>query len=792
MVSLASQVAYHPEILAGLSDKELLELEFDWKFWARPNQIEPDDFRIGLAHIWLILAGRGYGKALALNTPIPTVEGWTAMGDIQVGDRLLDEQGHPCTVTHVTGVQLGNTCYKITFDDKSTIIADAEHLWFTWDKSARRAFSRPGVQATPGLRTTKQIATSLYIGKEANHAILLTGPLQLPEANLLVDPYVLGMWLGDGSSASATLTVSVDDSEETIANLVAHGCRINENPRRIGNTYMLAMGNEEPSRGSDGRMQANGSLHSRLKELTVLNNKHIPLVYLRASEAQRRDLLAGLLDTDGSASPKGYVEYCTTLKILGLQVYDLVSSLGYKATLTTGRAMLNGVDCGPKYRVKFTPNEAVFKLTRKNERILTNLGSSQQTRTLFRYIHKVELVPTVPVKCIIVDSPHHMFLAGYGMIPTHNSRCGAETTNDRVENKRAGFIGLVAPSAADARDIMIEGPSGIVTRSKPWFKAVYHPSKRSVTWPNGAKATVYSAEDPDQLRGPQHDWIWFDELAAYPHLTIQSVWDNAMFGLRMGAAQCMITTTPRPIKILRELVKKAKEERTVHITKGSTYENLSNLSATFRDQVVTSYEGTRLGRQELHAEILDDVPNALWTWLMLDGTRIMPINQPAMHRIVVAVDPAGSRNGHEIGIIVAGIAYDGQGYVLDDLSLQGSPDIWGNTVIAAYDKYEADCIVIENNFGGEMVSNVIHNIRSTAPVREVRASRGKAIRAEPVSMLYERGLVHHVGSFPTLEDQLTTWLSEEGPNDRVDALVWAFTDLMPGQVKGRVWFIGAE
>lgn len=378
-----------------------------------------------------------------------------------------------------------------------------------------------------------------------------------------------------------------------------------------------------------------------------------------------------------------------------------------------------------------------------------------------------------------------LLLAGRGYGKT---RTGAETVNTRVEENRSSRIGLIAPSAADARDVMVEGPSGIVTVSKPWFKANYMASKRRVNWPNGATATIYSAEDPDQLRGPQHDLIWCDELAAWPRLVQQETWDNAMFGLRQGAAQAIITTTPRPIKILKDLIKRV----STYVTKGSTYENLGNLSAAFREQIVETYEGTRLGRQELHAEILDDTPGALWTWAMLDSHRVREGQAPPFKRVAISVDPAGSRSGHEVGICAGGLSYAGEGFLLGDYSMNGSPDEWGQKVLWAYDFHQADAIVVETNFGGEMVANVLHNIRPEAPVHEVRASRGKHVRAEPVSMLNERGLIHHVGSFPILEDQLTTWISEDGPNDRLDAYVWLWTLLMSSQVRGRLWFPGSE
>lgn len=388
-----------------------------------------------------------------------------------------------------------------------------------------------------------------------------------------------------------------------------------------------------------------------------------------------------------------------------------------------------------------------------------------------------------PIEFVEQEYLAWLILAGRGW---GKSKTGAETTNNRVKNGTASRIGLIAPSAADARDVMVEGPSGIVTISPPWFKAKFEPSKRRVIWPNGATATIYSAEDPDQLRGPQHDWIWMDELAAWPHLTMQEVFDNAMFGLRQGRAQYMVTTTPRPIELVRNLVKRD----SVYVTKGSTYDNLHNLSTSFREQVVTQYEGTRLGRQELNAEILDDNPDALWTIAMIEDNRIKPTEVPPLKRIGIAVDPMGSRKGHEIGIVAGGIAYDGQGYLLRDASASGvKPAEWGKIVCDLYHELEADFVVMENNFGGDMVANVIINIDPTIPIKEVRASRGKTVRAEPVSMLYERGVIHHAGMFSKLEDQLTTYLPEEGANDRLDANVWLWTYLRPARVKGAVWFI---
>lgn len=380
-----------------------------------------------------------------------------------------------------------------------------------------------------------------------------------------------------------------------------------------------------------------------------------------------------------------------------------------------------------------------------------------------------------------------LLLAGRGWGKT---RVGAETTNKRVREGRAGRIALVAPTAADARDIMIEGPSGIVTISPPWFKAKYISSKRRIEWPNGAYATMYSAEDPDQLRGPQHDFAWCDEIAAWARLVQQEVWDNLMFGLREGASQVIVTTTPRPIPLIKDLLK----ANTTFATRASTYENFSNLSETFKQQTVSRYEGTRLGRQELHAEVLEDTPGALWTGDLLDENRISPADLPELKRIAVAIDPSGSRDGHEQGILIGGISYTGEGYLLRDSSGHYTPSQWANRALDDYDEYGCDVIIGETNYGGEMVEAVIRGIANeragNAPLvnfKAVKASRGKTIRAEPVAALDERHIVHLVGHFPELEEQLTTWLAEDGPNDRLDAYVWLWTALMPAKVHGRVW-----
>jgi len=369
-----------------------------------------------------------------------------------------------------------------------------------------------------------------------------------------------------------------------------------------------------------------------------------------------------------------------------------------------------------------------------------------------------------------------LILAGRGFGKT---RTGAETVRDLVENKGYGRIALIAPTSADARDVMIEGESGIMACSPPWFKPIYTPSKRLLEWPNGAQAFTYSAEEPERLRGPQHDAGWADELCAWKYL--RDTWDMYQFGLRLGDDPIsIITTTPKPTKVLKEIM----ESDDTEITRGSTYDNLSNLAPTFAKSVVAKYEGTRLGEQELHAKVLDDNPDALWNYAMIEDYRIKFDDCPDLVRIGVAIDPAVTANkkSDETGIIVGGAAYIGDtlhGFILEDCSLKAKPKKWAMVAETEYRAYSADRIIAEVNNGGDLVEANLRAINADVSYESVRASRGKAVRAEPVSALYEQGRIHHVGVFGTLEDQMTNFNpldpSAEGSPDRMDALVWLIT-----------------
>lgn len=373
-----------------------------------------------------------------------------------------------------------------------------------------------------------------------------------------------------------------------------------------------------------------------------------------------------------------------------------------------------------------------------------------------------------------------LLLAGRGFGKT---RTITEWARARAKQMPGSRGAVVAATAADARDVLVEGESGILAVSPDWFKPHYEPSKRRLTWPNGTVATIFSADEPDRLRGPQHHWALCDELAAWRY---PDAWDMLMMGLRLGDdPRCVVATTPRPTPLIRELI----ADESVAVTRGSTYENRGNLAPAFFQQIIKKYEGTRLGRQELLAELLLDVPGALWTRETLEKYRKR--NHPPLVRVVVAIDPAASANeaSNETGIIVAGVDSNGHGYVVDDLTLKGSPAQWGETAVLAFDHYHADRIVGETNNGGDMVEHVVRTAaeklyrdgkrgNKEVSFKQVRASRGKHTRAEPVAALDEQGRIHHVGMFAQLEDQLCTWVPGEDSPDRLDARVWAFTDLM--------------
>lgn len=413
---------------------------------------------------------------------------------------------------------------------------------------------------------------------------------------------------------------------------------------------------------------------------------------------------------------------------------------------------------------------------------------AQQLRSRWLLTARPEQVPPPGM-----DWDTWLIMAGRGFGKT---RAGAEWLADQMVTQPDTRWAIVAPTIADARDTCVEGESGVLA-CLPDNTYSWHRSLGELILANGARAKCFAAEEPNRLRGPQHHGAWCDEVSSWRY---EDAWDQLQFGLRLGKnPRVVCTTTPKPNALTRTILS---DEGTV-ITRGSTFDNVDNLAAKALKKLKKKYEGTRLGRQELNAELLDDAPGALWTRGTLEVTRVKRMPGSGFKRVVVGVDPSGSAGlekskkkkqegtydeaGDSQGIVAVGLGYNDHAYVISDDTINGSPLEWGQRVVNTYQDLEADLVVAEKNYGGEMVRHVIKQAAGEdnyIPVKMVNATRGKAVRAEPCAMLYEQNRVHHVGTFAELEDQMcnltpTEYLGNGSP-DRLDALVWCLTELMLG------------
>ena len=388
-------------------------------------------------------------------------------------------------------------------------------------------------------------------------------------------------------------------------------------------------------------------------------------------------------------------------------------------------------------------------------------------------------------------------IAGRGAGKT---RTAAEWIREEAKYTTKGQLrfALVARTAADVRDVIVEGESGIINVTPPSERPLYEPSKRRLTWPNGNTATCFTADEPDSLRGPQFTHAWGDEVAAWrqtPDAAGMTAFDNLRVGTRLGAnPKIVVTTTPKRVPLLYQLMNEAQKTGKVIITRGSTMDNQGNLSTAYLDAIKGVYEGTRLAQQELYGEMLSDVEGALWTPDLIDRSREsqLPMGTPLR---VVAVDPSVAENPRdECGIVVCASTgerdlYKRNSWVLEDATVHGSPDVWANKVVQMARKWGCP-VVAEVNQGGALVRNAINTIDSSIKVLEVHSKYGKALRAEPITLAYEQGRVHHIGYLADLESQMISWIPGEGKSpDRVDALVHALTALL---IKPPAGFVGGR
>lgn len=384
-----------------------------------------------------------------------------------------------------------------------------------------------------------------------------------------------------------------------------------------------------------------------------------------------------------------------------------------------------------------------------------------------------------------------LMMAGRGFGKT---RAGAEWVRGVAEQDGKARIALVAASLHEARSVMVEGESGLLAIAPWWNRPVFAPALRRLIWPNGAMATLFGAADPEALRGPQFSHGWADEIAKWPHG--EATWDNLMMGMRLGRRpQVVATTTPRPVPLVRALMARAgaRDAGDVVATRGRTGDNAAHLAPDFLTRMMKYYGGTRLGRQELDGELIEEIAGAMWSRALIERCRVARLSGASdagalLARVVVGVDPPAGIGRDACGIVVVGLDGEGRGYVIADASVEGlGPEGWARAVAGAAAAHGADRVIAEANNGGAMVESVLRAAEANLPVRLVHATRGKMARAEPIAALYEVGRVRHLGAFPALEDQLCGFVSGggyQGPGrspDRADALIWALSEIMLAQ-----------
>lgn len=760
-MSVAQKVALlspsaRAEVLEGM---DLEALQYDWKFWSRPAQYI--DMSVTQSRI-LFLGGRGAGKtrggcewtrdkaktmpgsrgllvartaadvrdvlvngeALALDTLVATPDGFKEMREIEVGDYVLGADGLPARVTWCSDIAVGRPCYLVTLKDGTAFVADEKHKWLTAYIVRYRDGSRPSL-----IRTTGELARIVGEGHAQNRVwIDAADPLELPEAELPIPPYTLGAWLGDGHTHHAAITAM---DQEILDGITADGFRVRKWPSARDGGKALTWGIL--------------GLSVLLKEHDLLRDKHVPDAYLRASHRQRLALLQGLIDTDGTVSASGQVEFSNTNLGMVQSVRELCATLGIKSNFKMKRTK-KAAHHKDIYRLTFMTNGlSVATVARKRTRIRLRSLMPGDTR---HFIKSVVPVESVPVKCIAVDNEDHMYLIGRTLVPTHNS----------------GILNIHPPS---------EMPT-------------WEPSKRLLTWPNNSTALVYSAEIPDALRGIQSHWSLADEIGTWdstPDSSGLTAWDNLILATRLGETpQVLAMTTPRRTRVIKELLAQAEADPSkVLVRRSRTADNRGNLSVAYLDAVVAIYEGTSLAAQELDGQMLDDVEGALWASELLDAHRLTALPADLFKPfVIIGVDPSVAENPRdEAGIVVVvGTAHprlaDRHAYVMEDASLHGSPAEWAERVAQAARKWGAP-VIAEINQGGALIKNALTGVDPSIRVVPVHARVGKALRAEPVVLASQQGRLHMVGEHTMLEDQLTTWqpeLSKKSP-DRLDAMVYA-------------------
>jgi len=756
-----------------------LEQVLSWPMLRRPDQETPE----GAWSYWLLSGGRGSGKtktgaewicdrieadrcragifvgrvpaevrsvmiegeALALDTPVATPDGFTAIGDLNVGDLVLGPDGRPTRVLWCSPVATGRPCYAVKLRHGPTIIADAGHKWVTASRADRR-------RGATGVRTTADIAADIDTPAGRQHAIALAAPLDLPDLDLPIPPYTLGYWLGDGNRRDGGITTA---DPEVLERIAVDGFET----RR--------------QRSSEGRAAGHFTvlgLKPLLRQVGALGSKALPPEYLRASAHQRLDLLRGLIDSDGAVTERGQVQFDNTDRRLCVIVHQLASSLGIRS----GGPRLHrlaGEGHADHWRVSFTTDQPVSCIPRKLDRI----RGHRSQRARHRLVESVEPVPSVPVRCIAVAADHHQYLVTDSLVPTHNS----------------GFM-----ACAEAR--------GLRPRYYPSRRLIEIPGgakieTRSAQVPDEARGGNHDTGWGDEFAAwPRRR----DPMG-------NTAFSNLTAALRAGPDPRMIlTTTPKAIPEIKEAIEDDREGGGLWVVRRMpTWANRAHLPRSFIRALLKRHGGTRLAAQEFEGLYVEDVEGALWSTAGLEFSRVLldaTIETAttahvdlAVRRLgelgvsltfpYVAVDPSAADEGQydECGIALGGVGSDRRFYVVGDYSGHLSPRGWADRAIGAYHQLGALAIIAEGNKpGGALVKGIIQNIDPTIPVEIVHARQGKRARAEPVAVLWDGDdrtppKASMVGYFPELEAELTGWDARQSKSpNRLDALAWLGTKAM--------------
>ena len=505
--------------------------------------------------------------------------------------------------------------------------------------------------------------------------------------------------------------------------------------------------------------------------------------------------MAGMLDTDGSIAPNGYIEFCTVTKSHADAVVELARSLGQQPRIYEGRATLNGTDHGPKYRVCWRPTFNQFRMPRKAERFIP-LGA-QASRVMHRMIVDFEEIPNVPMRCLTVDSPNHLFLTGDAMIPTHNTLAMSQWVRKMAIEHPGCRIGIGGRTSADVRRIMVEGESGILAVSPPSERPEYKQQKAALYWPNGSMAELHSSEAPDAARGVQYHYTVGDEFAAWKTTVDSSgatLYSNLIAATRLGKApKLLLATTPKRTVAMRDLMDRSKDpEQRVNIVTGSTFEN-TTLSKGYVADLARQYGDTDLAKQELEGKMLEDSEGLVFTTKMIEDARDFS-DIPVLPLHIIAVDPTVSgdpKNSDECGIMAMGATNHADpskrhAYLLQDYSLRAAPEVWVKQVVQAAKDHKTKFIVVEKNQGGDLLRLLILGEDPSLKVFLVTATKGKLKRAEPVALAMSQERIHLCDEFVDLEEQLLFYDPDNTgySPDRMDAFVWGTIALIIDPPKG--------